>query len=138
MQIPVKDLDICFDFLKKAPVQQQLNIIVELLKLGLPIKQFPTAILLLGDGVHMSKVTFGIQLIDAGVQQQKVVAVAGYDGMEILLQLINLGFEDQQIDYSKFERIVRLKPNDEQITSYWMKKYLTDQINYVSLSRDEA
>ena len=88
----------------------KVAIALQLMDLGVPKEKIPLSLELIDLGVPKEKIPL---LINAGVPQEKVASVASYNGMETLFKLLNLGVQDHQIDYTRFEKIVKLGLNNQ-------------------------
>ena len=65
--------------------------------------------------------------------------MAKYNGLDILLQLIKQGVAHSNIDYAKFEQVVKYGATKDQVTKDFEGKYVTGQnirTNIGSLNRD--
>ena len=77
--------------------------------------------------------------MDAGFQQQTIVQVNTYNGFELLLQLAKQQVTQQQINFTKFEQIVKIGVTNHQVTNDFPKQYVTDQkVNFGSFTREQA
>ena len=77
-------------------------------------------------GVLQTKIPIALQLMDAGFQQQTIVQVNAYNGLDLLLQLAKQQVTQQQINFTKFEQMVKNGVTSQQVTSECPKQYVTN------------